>query len=99
MKKKLITTCLGIVLAVMISLFIYGIVRYPDSPIHLGKDGFYVGKQGQLHTEKEYKEFMTWQTCLFYIWPIGMITLFILNKHRKECPNQDIQSTSPTIGD
>ena len=90
---------MGIVLAVMISLFTYGIFRYPDSPIHLGKDGVYVGKQGQLHTEKEYKEFMTWQTCIFYIWTIGMVTLFVLNKQRKERPNQDILSTSLTLGD
>ena len=76
----------GAVLAlVMGSVFFYGWFKYPDAPIQAcaGKLG-YCGKQGQPHSFLEYRQFMTWQTTLFVVWPMGMLIAFGLNKWRSK---------------
>jgi hypothetical protein len=48
-------------LAGMAIIFNYGWFKYPDAPIQPCSNGGYCGKQGQPHSEKEYREFMVWQ--------------------------------------
>ena len=67
----------------MVFLFIYGIIRFPDGPIRTAVNNSYVGKQGQPHTFAEYHAFIIWQNIFFYVWPIGMIILFLLRKKKK----------------
>jgi len=62
-------------------LFIYGLVRFPDAPLHACGDG-YCGKQGQPHTERQFKDFEIWQNTLAWVWLIGMLVLYILNRDR-----------------
>ncbi len=74
--RAVLTT--GIIL-VMAGVFSYGMLRYPDAPIHpcSGPTG-YCGKQGQPHSLAEYQAFEFWQTTLISIWPIGMLALVAL---------------------
>jgi hypothetical protein len=68
--------------AMMLILFGYGLVRFPDAPLHACVDHGYCGKQGQPHTEREFEAFEIWQNTLFWVWPVGMLVLYILNRDR-----------------
>jgi hypothetical protein len=68
----------------MAALFIYGLVRFPDAPIHASANGQYQGKQRQAHTYSEYRAFKTWETCFFITWPIGMVALALLQRYEKK---------------
>jgi hypothetical protein len=63
-------------------LFAYGLIRFPDAPLHVCSDHGYCGKQGQPHTQKEFENFDLWQNTLFWVWPIGVLALYILNRDR-----------------
>ncbi len=67
-KAQLLTYIIGLVI---VGLFVYGLIRYPDLPIRECPSG-YCGKQGQPHTAAEYRAFNTWQITLMIGWPIGM---------------------------
>lgn len=69
-----------ILLGTMLGVFAYGLIRYPDGPIHPCGVGHYCGKQGQPHTREQYLAFERWQTALFYMWAPGMLGLYFLNK-------------------
>lgn len=66
----------------MIGLLGYGLVRYPDAPLHPCVSADYCGKQGQPHTEEDYKRFLTWQSMLEWTWLPGMLVLYVLNRDR-----------------
>jgi hypothetical protein len=70
-----IATTMGII-------FAYGLIRFPDAPLHSCVEHDYCGKQGQPHTRKDFEQFEIWQNTLFCIWPIGMLALFFLNRDR-----------------
>src|SRR6476659_4899602 len=70
-KTRSLSYCIGLV---MVVLFVYGLVRYPDLPIRECPSG-YCGRQGQPHTAAEYNAFSIWQTTLFIVWPIGMLIM------------------------
>jgi hypothetical protein len=73
----------SIVIATMMGiLFIYGLIRFPDAPLHVCGDNGYCGKQGQPHTQNEFEAFELWQNTLFWVWPIGIVALYILNRDR-----------------
>jgi hypothetical protein len=74
--RKLMTYA---VLAIMISVFGYGTVRFWDAPISFRADGTYRGKQGQIHTKEDFDQFSLWEDTMV-LWPGGMIVLFLLNK-------------------
>jgi hypothetical protein len=52
----------------------------------------YCGKQGQPRTQRQYIEFLTWQSTLEWSWPFGMLVLFFLNRRkirfRRSAPRQ-----------
>jgi hypothetical protein len=67
---RLLTAVISIAMAVV---FLYGMVRFPDAPIHECATGF-CGKQGQPHTIGDYDAFRVWQTMtIFIVWPIGLV--------------------------
>ena len=70
---------------VMLAVFVYGLLEYPDAPIRpcTGSSGF-CGKQGQPHTYSEYRQFESWQTTLIVVWPVGMLIAFLLNRKRSK---------------
>jgi hypothetical protein len=71
-----------VIAAVMGILFAYGLIRFPDAPLHACGDTSYCGKQGQLHTQRQFESFEIWENTLFWVWPIGMLVLYILNRDR-----------------
>jgi hypothetical protein len=70
------------VAAIMGMLFVYGLIRFPDAPLHPCGDHSYCGKQGQPHTQKQFEDFEIWQNTFFWVWPIGLIALYVLNRDR-----------------
>lgn len=71
-----------LVVGYMVGLLGYGLVRYPDAPIHPCASAGYCGKQGQPHNREEYNRFLTWQSMLEWTWLPGMLVLYILNRGR-----------------
>jgi hypothetical protein len=41
----------AVIVTIMLMLFVYGLVRFPDAPLHSCVDHGYCGKQGQPHTD------------------------------------------------
>src|SRR2546423_4384384 len=77
-KTRPLSYCIGLV---MVVLFVYGLIRYPDLPIRECPSG-YCGKEGQPHTAAEYCAFNAWQITLMIGWPIGMAAMLFL-QHEK----------------
>jgi hypothetical protein len=82
----------GIVIATMIGYFAYGLVRFPDSPIHPCGEGRYCGKQGQPRTLADYRAHQLWQTGLMWGWPLGMVVLFLI---KRQIPPTNWELMSP----
>ena len=59
---------------IAITVFIYGMIRYPDAPIS-AQDGKFLGKQGQPHTRVDFEEFSHWERALWIAWP-AMFAMF-----------------------
>ena len=77
-KAQLLTYIIGVV---MVVLFVYGLIRYPDLPIRECPSG-YCGKQGQPHTAAEYRAFNAWEITLVIGWPIGIAALLFLQREK-----------------
>lgn len=80
--KRIANAATAVIAAIMLVFFFYGIVRFPDGPVHPCGINRYCGKQGQPHTLQQYRAFKTWETTLLYMWPVGLISLALLNKSR-----------------
>jgi len=70
----------AIVVIAMVGYFAYGMIRFPDSPIHPCGQGRYCGKQGQPHTLEDYRGDQLWQTGLMGGWPVGMVLIVLIKK-------------------
>lgn len=70
-------------MACMLCFFAYGVIRFPDSPIHPCRINQYCGKQGQPHTLQDFKAFHFWETTCMYAWPVGLLAMFLLNRKQK----------------
>ena len=66
----------------MLVWFAYVMIEFPDAPIHECREHGYCGKQGRPHTETEFDHFNVWQTGLMYVWPTGMLGVFILRRQQ-----------------
>jgi hypothetical protein len=66
------------VISIMGYVFHYGVTRFPDSPIAPCGTDQYCGKQGQLHTAEEFKDYHRWETTMLFLWPGGFITFAVL---------------------
>ena len=84
-KTRPLSYCIGLV---MVVLFVYGLIRYPDLPIRECPSG-YCGRQGQPHTAAEYNAFSIWQTTLFIVWPVGMLIMLLLQRGKPKRPGAD----------
>jgi hypothetical protein len=71
-----------VIAATMFVFFFYGIVRFPDGPIHPCGTNRYCGKWGRPHTLQQYRAFEIWETTLIYMLPVGIISLALLNKDK-----------------
>jgi len=67
---------------VMIAVFQYGVLRFPDAPIRPCGDESFCGKQGQPHTAVDYRAFVLWERSLLFIWPSGMLAVVLLIRKR-----------------
>ena len=81
----------GVVAVAMVAYFLYGLIRFPDSPIHPCGWGSYCGKQGQPRTPEDYRANQLWQTGLMWGWPVGM-GLIILIKRKITPTNWELMS-------
>ena|SRR6266699_828364 len=66
--------------ATMVVTFVYGLWRFPDAPIHPCQERGYCGKQGQSHSQQDFAAFHVWEATLMWMWPLGMLVLFLLQK-------------------
>jgi hypothetical protein len=66
----------------MLATFGYGIVRFPDGPIHPCAKHGYCGKQGQPHSQADFKAFDHWESALKWGWLPGMAALYLLNREK-----------------
>lgn len=71
-----------LVLAYLFAVFGYGLIKYPDAPLHPCTSAGYCGKQGQAHGAQQYQQFSRWQATFEWSWPIGMLALYLLNRDR-----------------
>jgi len=77
MSRKILSGAIGIA---MLCVFAYGIVQFPDAPIHSCGQKSYCGKQGQSHTYEDYVAYSYWHTAFFCVWPIGLLGLVLLSR-------------------
>ena len=64
-------------------VFIYGVVRFPDAPIHPCGVDQYCGKQNQPHTKERFEEFLTWEGALIVAAPFGFGAGFLLERRSR----------------
>ncbi len=81
----------GVILVFMCAWFFGGsFVLFPDSPIEkcdsnadyyykVHPDG-YCGKQGQDHTEADFRRFNIWEHTLLVVWPLGIGLVWLLQR-------------------
>jgi len=79
--RKILAAAIG---GAMLIFLLYGIVRFPDSPLRPCGDSKYCGKQGQPHTLDEYKAFAIWERVLFWSWAPGILVLLLLRRGQRE---------------
>ena len=64
----------------MILVFVLGVLRFPDSPIHLCAGVQYCGKFGRIHTYDEFLWFSYWKNTLTWTWILGIPSLIFLRR-------------------
>ena len=77
-----------LIMAATISWFAWGIIKFPDAPIHLcdsATDFLYsdhpigfCGKQGQSHTAEDFRLYDIWQRTILWIWMPGIVAISLL---------------------
>lgn len=77
----LIGGCIG---AIMLVTFAYGLVFFPDGPLHECAEHGYCGKQGQPHTVAEYSAYLTWERAILIVWPLGFLALYFLDRNKQD---------------
>jgi len=92
--KQLWKILAGIVIAIMLGYFAYGLVRFPDAPIHPCGENRYCGKQGQPRTVEDYRAHQMWQTGLMWGWPLGIVVLVLI---KKKFPPTNWELMSPKV--
>lgn len=93
--KSILRNTLEVFLASFVVIFVgvlvYGIVSYPDGPIReCGADQF-CGKWNRLHTEQEFKDFITWENVLLYSFASAVVAGGVLASRRRRRASQDLE--------
>jgi hypothetical protein len=78
--RRLRTLLAFAIVAAMMTVFFYGLWRFPDAPIHPCAKYGYCGKQGQPHSRRDFDAFNHWETTLLWLWPLGMLTAYLLQR-------------------
>ena len=69
----------------MAATMLYGVVFYPDGPIHPCLTGTgYCGKHGEVRTLADYEAFRRWEIVLPLVWIGGLISIFSLSGDRTD---------------
>ena len=72
--RKILAYFIG---SLMLGVFAYGLLMFPDNPIHPCKEHVYCGKQGQPHSQSEFDAFSRWDAAMGW-WPLGMVAIALL---------------------
>ncbi|MDQ6787302.1 MAG: hypothetical protein M3033_10885 [Acidobacteriota bacterium] len=72
------------VFTITLIFFFYGIIRFPDGPIHRCDENSYCGKQGQHRTIEDFEAYNRWQTISLVSFPLMFILLFISERNKKD---------------
>ena len=81
------------IVATMIVVFCYGLWRFPDAPIHPCTTHGYCGKQGQPHTQQDFDAFRRWSRTLFWLWPVGGLSAYLLQRKPRGPSYDDVHAT------
>jgi hypothetical protein len=76
----------------MVGLFAYGIILFPDAPIHPCAETHFCGKQGQPRTPDDFRRYQRWETGMLWIWPLGIGALILV---KRRIPRRDWELMSP----
>jgi hypothetical protein len=71
------------VMLTMVASLGYGVLRFPDSPIRPCVEHGYCGKLGQPRTREDFVSFSRWQTAIFVVMPLGLLSLYLLDRKSK----------------
>ena len=78
-----------------IAVFIYGFVRFPDSPYKPCPTAQgYCGKFGDPHSQAEFEAHRLWQKTLFISWPFGLAAGLFVSWRQKAAKR--LQTTRET---
>lgn len=67
------------ILVIMLGVFGYGAYRFPDSPLRPCRTHGYCNKFGAPKDAAEYAAFSQWQSTMFVVWPLGFLSLVLVN--------------------
>jgi hypothetical protein len=82
--KTLIEYLSKFVFTFTLIFFFYGMLQFPDSPIHSCGENSYCGKQGQHRTIEDFEAFNRWQTVNMVSFPLTFLLLFINKRNKKD---------------
>lgn len=82
-KMKRRNTLSMAIFATMCAVFVYGAIHFFDAPYRPCPEHGYCNKFGEARTESEFLAFSRWGNTFMLVWPLGMLTLFLLNRRRK----------------
>ena len=77
--RKILAYIIG---ALMLGFFAYGLLMFPDNPIHSCKEHGYCGKQGQPHSQSEFDAFSRWDAVMAW-WPAGIVAIALLRAAKR----------------
>jgi hypothetical protein len=98
--KNVLDLSLASIVAVCAGLLAYGLVLYPDAPIHPCGDSQFCGKRNQPHTEQQYRAFLAWEKSLLILAPFGFAAGFVLNRrsqHRSSIDWNRLRALQPDL--
>jgi hypothetical protein len=85
MKRALKVLLLAVIVCVALWFF-YGVLYFPDAPVHPCGTNQFCGKYGKIHSQEDYNAFLSWETGLFITFPIAFfcaIILYVIRKLKK----------------
>jgi hypothetical protein len=82
-RRKVWSALLNGVMLFWIGLCAYSLIRFPDGPIHPCERSQYCGKQGQPHSEADYREYERLSTNIFGSLPLIFLAGFLRERTRR----------------
>jgi len=67
-----------------VCIFVYGLVRFTDSPYVLCTDGVnYCGRSDRIHSPEHFAAFNQWKRAMFLSWPFGILAGVVISRMSK----------------